>query len=417
MIHKKRKSWEITLTNEFTVSDQDIRNGAFSLNAGTIKGWLINAKDGVHPHVDQPAEIEKISPLFDGTVNDFVQKFTGGNGVLAQMKNKVRKCKCGKPNAFTLSTCNSCGADLTQTEISFTNNIFSGFLYGIAKGPFPFRISLRYQAEDIMVFDDLLSLCPLHLNTIPTTQYIPDWRWLLTVPKKGLTLINKLFDQCWEVSKTQFLSNSLWCNKILKTEKVDIESYKNHIVAGFNYPPSQYQLHLQFMMPPLMPYHYFLYLKGAHYTAGRFIPIEYARAVLKSCLSHPYPKKIFSDTPQEQIFDYFKTKGIDYYAIHSECYQRYGDSHRKLANYDRHDFEGVNMRERGNDKLWDLSSKPPQATNDTKTWIAADKLILQNYGRPYVNGKPTGTYYAHAKKKLNVHICMSEDFSSFQVTG
>ena len=28
----------------------------------------------------------------------------------------------------------------------------------------------------------------------------------------------------------------------------------------------------------------------------------------------------------------------------------------------------------------------------------ADKMSLQNYGRPYANGKPTGTFYKFAKK-------------------
>jgi len=27
-----------------------------------------------------------------------------------------------------------------------------------------------------------------------------------------------------------------------------------------------------------------------------------------------------------------------------------------------------------------------------------DKVVLQNYGRPYIGGKPTGTYYKFAKK-------------------
>jgi hypothetical protein len=52
-------------------------------------------------------------------------------------------------------------------------------------GPFPFTISVRSMAEDIIVFDDLLSLTPCHLNVVPTNMYCADWRYLLLKPKEG----------------------------------------------------------------------------------------------------------------------------------------------------------------------------------------------------------------------------------------
>lgn len=33
------------------------------------------------------------------------------------------------------------------------------------------------------------------------------------------------------------------------------------VAAGFNSPPSQYQLHMQFMLPPFLPFQYWQYLK------------------------------------------------------------------------------------------------------------------------------------------------------------
>ena len=59
--------------------------------------------------------------------------------------------------------------------MTYSHNIFMGFIYGVQKGPFPFTISIRLQTPDMLAFDDLLALCPCHLNIIPTTAYISDW--------------------------------------------------------------------------------------------------------------------------------------------------------------------------------------------------------------------------------------------------
>jgi hypothetical protein len=70
-----------------------------------------------------------------GSVEDFVQRHEQEPTLVRQVRNKVRKCAgCGKPNAFTLPHCNGCGLDLSTTAISFTNNVFVGFVYGIEKG-------------------------------------------------------------------------------------------------------------------------------------------------------------------------------------------------------------------------------------------------------------------------------------------
>ena len=55
-------------------------------------------------------------------------------------------------------------------------------------------VSLRYEDEESLVFDDLLALSPCHLNSVPTTAYIPDWRYLLKDPAQGLALIDRALD-------------------------------------------------------------------------------------------------------------------------------------------------------------------------------------------------------------------------------
>jgi len=310
-------------------------------------------------------------------------------------KNKVKKCPhCSKPVAFTINNCNGCGTDISKTEISYTNNIFVAFIYGIQKGPFPFTISVRLQTPEFLAFDDLLSLCPCHLNIIPTTQYMADWRYLLKEPKMGKMIMEDLFGNAWSVVKDQFLRNEAWRKKIFKGSPTD-EDIKVHVAAGFNFPPSQYQLHLQFMVPPFVPHHYFQYLNGLHFTYGRFFPVEYVRAVLD--LDIPYA--VTEETSVEEIVNFYEEKGVSYDKIHHECYARYGASHTALANWQKEDFEGLVV---GN-RFWRFSDENGGTylevmDEDVKALNERDKMMLQNYGRPYNAGKPTGTYYKFSKK-------------------
>jgi hypothetical protein len=122
-------------------------------------------------------------------------------------------------------------------------------------------VSLRYEDEESLVFDDLLALSPCHLNSVPTTAYIPDWRYLLKDPAQGLALIDRLFGRCWQAVEEQFYADEAWRAKILKSG-VTLAQLKDHVVAGFNYPPSQYHLHIQFIVPPFLPFQWALYLQG-----------------------------------------------------------------------------------------------------------------------------------------------------------
>ena len=71
------------------------------------------------------------------------------------------------------------------------------------------------------------------------------------------------------------------------------------MIVGLNFPPSQYQLHLQFMLPPLMPFHWKLYKEGVHFTPGRFFPLAHTlrntrhlRPFLKLIIRKKFPQKL-----------------------------------------------------------------------------------------------------------------------------
>jgi len=319
--------------------------------------------------------------------------------LVRQSKNKVKKCeKCGKPCAYTLACCNSCGASLKDVKISYTNNVFTGFVFGIKKGPFPFTISKRLESKDILVFDDLLALTPAHVNCIPTNVYIPDVRTLFQKPDVGLALVRKMFDSCWKVISTQFLSNKKWTDKILSTDEVT----RGNVAAGFNFPPSQYQLHLQYMLPVFTPFHFKLYTQGHHFTYNRFLPFEYVESALKYCVDNKMKLPKADEMSIEDIFSFFEPKGVSYDKIWRDCYKRYGDDHRRLAKWDVKDFDYVafvSQDKKETPKVFESTNlaKPVQGVDVDKT-RKSDKSTLQNYGRPYTKeGRPTGSYYKYAK--------------------
>lgn len=282
--------------------------------------------------------------------------------------------------------------------ISFTNNVFTGFIFGIKKGPFPFTISLRHEDEQLMVFDDLLALTPCHLNCIPATSYIPDWRYLLRKPKAGLALIQSMYDQCFNVLKTSFFANKAWRTQHFRDGASMTEAdLRECLMAGFNYPPSQYQLHLQFMVLPLLPFHYHMYLKGTHFTKDRFYPVNYVQEVLRVASQQKVdPMDVTDDTPIEEIVAKFNNLGVDYDAYHAEAYKSVELMQVKRGNFQASQFEGVVC-----DGKY-TSSVAGAETRDANALIEEDKCMLQNYGRPYKNGKPTGCYYSKSKSSLEV---------------
>lgn len=223
-----------------------------------------------------------------------------------------------------------------KCEVTYTNNVFSSFLLGISRGPFPFTISIRRQNEDFLVLDDLLSLTRVHLNCLPGTRYIPDFLTLLRHPAQSLALIEAMFEECWSVVESQFWPqrDTLFAQGSVPT----LADLRRHVISGFNWPPSQYQLHLQFMLPPLLPFQMLACSKKVHFTFGRFFPFEFVQAMLRCPEQFDWKEGSSID----DLFAFYKGKfGLDYAAVHAECYQRYMLSNAALGNWSAAEFEGV----------------------------------------------------------------------------
>ncbi len=373
-----------------------MKQGIVTLRGQT--GWLVRAKAHAHHEGIVNSTAERTLSRFEGDPAAYLAAASDEvtrERLAEQLRNKVKQCPvCKKPNAFTLSVCNGCSNDLTKVAIGFTNNVFSSFVLGIAKGPFPFTISIRHQTEQLLVLDDLLALTRTHLNCIPTSRYIPDFLALLKDPKRGLDLIEDMFEASWRVVQEQFWPH----RKALFSEGVASEAeLRGHVVAGFNWPPSQYQLHLQFMVPPFLPFQMLACTKKVHFTFGRFFPYEFVRAMLQCPTQFVWRE----NSTIEELFDFYRTAHkLDYAAVHASCYDRYMRSNELLANWRAEDFEGAVVGTEfvpfsANGKPQFDAAKPVE---NVEAVAASDKMTLQNYGRPYdAAGKPTGTFYKYAK--------------------
>ena len=135
---------------------------------------------------------------------------------------------------------------------------------------------------------------------------------------------------------------------------------------------------------------------------NRFLPYEFVESALKYCVENKTNLPTADEMSIEDIFSFFESKGVSYDKIWRDCYKRYGDDHRHFSQWNVKDFDYVAYVSQ--DKKED--AKVFEATNlgnsvqgvDVDKTRKTDKLVLQNYGRPYTKeGKPTGSYYKYAK--------------------
>lgn len=364
---------------------------------GTGVGTIYLSKPCVEfPHSDAMEVVngDIPEPRFE-TIEAFRKAVAGNKATLNQLNNKVKVCQsCGKPCAYTLKDCNSCGGSLDGVPLTYTDNVFMGFIYGIAKGKFPYKISLRKQSEDFLAFDDPLSLSVCHMNAIPTSVYLADLRFLFTDPVRGCALVQSCFDVAAQAAIEQFWGDddfrkTFFANKPVPT---DTEELKAIAICGMNFPPSMYQLHLQFVHPPMTPFHYSLARNENHFHHGRFFPMEFLLEALS--LGERARMEVDENTPMEDILNHLLGLGVSYDA-HWGNLQRRCRAVQELFNpWREEDFELVFI----NNRAYSVPDLMPQPELQFSDMQKADKEALQNYGRPYTDsGKPSGTFYRYAK--------------------
>ncbi|KAF4736443.1 hypothetical protein FOZ62_002194 [Perkinsus olseni] len=242
---------------------------------GTCISYLAGAKHGRWPAIPWQNDAT-CGPRFPGTADDLLASLKSAasqHKAEAMLHNEVKICSaCGKACALTLDVCNSCSGDIKDTAKSYTDNVMMCFMLGVEKtSKYPLTIPIRAQSSSFLCYDDLLASSPCHLNVIPTEHYLPDWRWLLTRPREGLDIMESLYRVAKDVAMSQFISNSDFvkklfspsvvneimrdpgCRSILCVNRATGRSAFRYFIdtygmSGFNYPPSQMQIHLQFIV-------------------------------------------------------------------------------------------------------------------------------------------------------------------------
>ena len=377
------------------------------------------------PHAKIVPEVPNLVALFSdrreprvpGKMTDYINAI-GSAKASAMAFTKVRRCPCGKSVASSLSACNNCGRSLEGIPLTNTDNVFSGFLFGAEScNVCPLTISIRKETPTILVFDDLLSLTTCHFNAVPTDLHVPDIRFLFLRPAQARDLIHKLYEACLEVLNAQFLSRDDWTEKVLgishMTEEQKSAFIAEAVVAGFNIPPSQAQLHLQFVVMPFLPFQQENFLNGKHFTHMRFFTYDYVDRALEIAQSDPSllaGLTIDDSLDFGCIVDRLRQRGLDHDKIfrHIQDVQvpqamtKYGCwSPDRFAGFvvgDKY-FEFTEVVANKGVGGWTCKCVLADDHCSHTSYNKADTLALSNYGRPYVDEKGTRllSYYRYSR--------------------
>lgn len=329
---------------------------------------------------------------FDGDMDRFLRAHPEA---ASQCYNWVKRCAaCGKICAMSMIACNGCSSSLSDVQPSKTFNVFMGFIHGVARGEFAYRISLRAETSNVIVFDDPLALTPAHVCAVPTDVYVPTALELFSRPRQGALLLRQLEAAAWTALEQHYLDDSDWQSQVYG-RMLRADELRDHVIAGMNVPPSQFQLHLQFMLPPLLPKHYALFRCGLHFAPSRFLPLDYLLRALDN-LSDVSLTATDVPTLAEQVQ---RTLGLDYSTEIANFATRVSASQRHLAHWRPVDFRHLVA---DNEVLADIDAAGNFVTAahngvDVATLLNTDTRMLQGYGKPYdAEGKPTGRFLSKA---------------------
>lgn len=370
--------------------------------------YLSMPKEDTVVHVNCDTTLS--DPAFLGTVKEYIESLPEDvrDKVQVQMRNKIRRCPCGKAVAYVSKNCNMCGASVEHIPISFADNVFMEFVYGI-RGSVerPLKISLRYQTPDLLAFDDLLTVSTCHFVVIPTNEYIPDWRFLLRRPREGLELIHKFLDCCRKVFDGQFLGNKEWVARNVPAELTTTDMIYDHVEVGFNFPPSQFQLHMHFVYPQYLPFQRNMTLGCDPATPDgiRYFPTQYVQKTLEQLIETGREQE-FADLNEDTDIDAITGRihelfGLDKFDFYKRYYYDKYETNAKTfgAVWKTEDFEGYGA----GDKVFKWGEKTPVDGLNRRTVATLEKKVLGNYGRPLnKDGSYFGTYYKYAKKPSEV---------------
>jgi len=345
---------------------------------------------GFDPPEDEYITIDQnppcTTPTVYGTIEDFGQKY--GINVM----NDSKKClSCYKTCAMALSTCNECETPFDETkEPILTPNALLAFVYGVEKsasgpGPhgLPLRFSSRYEDKDVFAFDDELGRAPFHWCIVPTT-IIRTVQELLLRPD-AIEILQLLEDTAHKALNKTVTKE--WCQML----NVSLDRLHELLIFGINAQPSQFQLHLHCIVPPLMPEDYYLVKCGIRFTRFRFLPLGYVKECAQAIRKLP-PGTIPSDF---DIFTTFQKYDVsDYDKALDEETQRALKADREVGLWKDKWFTHKVI----DGKVYDNDGNLCEGT--PAEWARKDKLKMKNVGGPCdADGKSQPLSYLSTARK------------------
>ena len=247
---------------------------------------------------------------------------------------------------------------------------------------------MRHESGEVLVFDDPLALSRCHMLAVPMGTYCPDVAALFAAPAASLRLIEALDAAAWAEVRRMVGpgGDEGWRRSVLSAEGLEMDEteLRGCVAAGFNMPPSQFQLHLQYIFPPLLPQHLALLRDGVHFTRQRFLPFAYIREALARLGDTPLRGSIkpsTADTSADALIEAIKVAtGLEYIPAHTAFLTAFLEANAKLANYDAADFRYAKHARTGTviglHESLDRGEAPAAKDVDKQ-----DTRVLQTYGR------------------------------------
>lgn len=293
--------------------------------------------------------------------------------VLQQLLNKVKLCpNCQKACAHTMHQCNNCCTHLTEDTLAATDNVLMAFVFGIQKGRFPLTISMRACTKEFLVFDDPLCVSVCHLNVIPTKVYIPDLRYLFKDPLRGRKIVHAMLEQVDTVCLEQHWSDEKFRAAYLQAAP-GREALRSMGTAGMNFPPSQQQLHLQYVHGPMLPFQYAVFKDGLHLQYKRFFPVQFLLDSLAA--GDKVRLDVHENTDIEEIIQMAAVVGVDYDSYWSQMCAQVNTIQESCSPWREADF----MYRIVGKNVYDAQTGQELPELNVKAIQAADVKRLQSY--------------------------------------
>jgi len=272
------------------------------------------------------------------------------------------------------------------------------------------RISLRWENEEFIVFDDHRCHAPLHLVVMPTAWRIPDWTYLLAKPALAVEIIRKM-RQATASAIAEFLRHEQFRDSFFRAPAqgwpaaIDTEwalkFCMDNALWFFKDPAPRNQLSLHVLLPPIFPWCYPAYLNditSGNHSSSAFLTLVPLQK-LETLLGELSTKS--DDGASESLAKDFKAE-LDTMKSYNESNARITELQQRLSKW-RDIFIGMSNRKGA---VFTIDDSGCFASSDESAAATHDKdsRLLSAYGKPSQDDTPSGTFYGFPKNFLDVSL-------------